>query len=202
MREGRVTDPNLMEDFPALEVLFCSRTVGSRRLARGTADRLRLLADRYAGDTLAAKRLQATPAAYRRLARQIGLDPDADGLPLESVLVERILNGRFLSQGVARDACRVALLELGIPVWVLDEERLDGPLHIAVTTAAAPSRDLLGVHDTRRLVAPLLQEPDLADLPDRSTRVVRLFALRVPGVADALVREALWTASELTGPAS
>lgn len=202
MREGRGVDPNLEEDFPSLDVLFCSRAVGTRRHARLTAERLHLLSDRYAGDALAAKRLQAIPLAYRAFARQIGLDPDVDGLPLETLLNERILTGRFRSRGVVADACRVALLELGIPVWALDESVLSGPLRIGAAGGGPdPYRgEPLAVRDDHRDVAALLLGPDDELVPGHNTRSVRLFALRVPGVADALVREALWTASELTGP--
>lgn len=211
MREGSVIDDDLKQDFPALAVLHVTREVGGRAYRRASKERLGLLSDRIGGDLVAAMRQEAVPGAFRAFARQIGLDPDADGMPLERILMDRIRAGRFVPAGPVEDPCTVALLETGVPVWSVDDEQLSGPLRIGAVAAAptdAPPQDgdaqepgeELAVWDAERPVATLLGEPAPDVLPQRGTRRVRLFAIRVDGVPDAAVRESLWTACELTGP--
>lgn len=211
MREGSVIDADLAQDFPTLAVLFATQEVGGRAYRRAAKERLGRLSDRIGGDLAAAMRQQAVPGAFRAFARQIGLDPDADGLPLERALTARIRAGRFVSGGALEDPCTVAMLETGVPVWVLDEQRLSGPLGIGpvreadpqAATAVGPQPDRLAVWDECRPLVALLGGPDgrATDVvPQRTTERVRLFALRVDGVPDAAVREALWTAAQLTGP--
>lgn len=193
MREGPITDDALAQDFPALAVLYATRPVGGGAYHRAARRRLGALDDRIGGDLVAAMRQQAVPGAYRAFARQIGLDPDADGTPLEQVLMHRIRAGRFVPASRTRDPCTVALLETGVPVWAADEARLDGRLRLEADGA-------LGVWDDHKEVAPVLGEVADGLAPTRRTSTVCLFALRVEGVPDASVREALWTAGQLTGP--
>jgi DNA/RNA-binding domain of Phe-tRNA-synthetase-like protein len=208
MREGPVIDAGLAEDFPSLAVLYATRAVGGRDFARAARERLTVLSDRVSGDLVLAIPQQAVPGALRAFARQVGLDPDADGLPMEQLLMQRLRAGRFLTAAPVGDACAVAMLETGVPVWAIDEDRLRGPLRIGAVVgpdvARPESRAVqpgeLAVWDARRPVAVLLGSPAPDVTPARRTRRVRLFALRVEGVPDASVREALWTAAELTGP--
>jgi DNA/RNA-binding domain of Phe-tRNA-synthetase-like protein len=198
MREGTITDDVLAQDFPVLAVLYASRPVGGDAYHRAAKQRLASLGDRIGGDLVAAMRQQAVPGAYRAFARQIGLDPDGDGTPLEQTLMDRIRAGRFVPASRTRDPCTVAMLETGVPVWAADEHHLQGRLRLR-TTGDDDAGDL-GVWDDHKLVAPVLGEVAETLAPTRRTATVRLFALRVEGVPDASVREALWTAGELTGP--
>jgi hypothetical protein len=208
MREGSITDAELAQDFPMLAVLYASRVVGGRVYRRASRERLGLLGDRIGGELVAAMRQQAIPGAFRAFARQIGLDPDGDAIPLERTLMDRIMAGRFVPDDQMQDPCTVAMLETGVPVWVLDDACVEGRLHIAEVDAdelshldgtPAKAGDL-AVWDASRPVALLLGEVAPAVVPTRQTQAVRLFALRVEGVPDASVREALWTAAQLTGP--
>lgn len=209
MREGLTTDAELEQDFPALAVLYDSRAVGGRVYRRASRERLDLLSGRIGGDLVAAMRQQAVPGAYRAFARQIGLDPDGDDLPLEATLMRRIRAGRFVPDDQMQDPCTVAMLETGVPVWVADEAALDGKLTIGPLTGDDDAARLQGapavpgnlaVWDAVRPLSLLLGGVAGDLVPTRRTDTVRLFALRVDGVPDASVREALWTASQLTGP--
>jgi DNA/RNA-binding domain of Phe-tRNA-synthetase-like protein len=208
MREGSIMDDALAQDFPALAVLHASRALGGGAYRRASKERLARLGDRIGGELVAAMRQQAVPGAYRAFARQVGLDPDGDATPLERTLMERIRAGRFVPASPTKDPCTVAMLETGVPVWALDEDRVSGPLRLgslaeddvpalAGTPAGAGE---IAVWDDDGPLALLLGDiaPDAG--PTRRTRAVRLFALRVEGVPDASVREALWTAAQLTGP--
>jgi hypothetical protein len=201
-------DAGLQQDFPTLAVLYASCGVGGRIHRRASRERLALLGDRIGGELVAAMRQQAVPGAYRAFARQLGLDPDGDALPLERALMARIRAGHFVPGGQTQDPCTVALLETGVPVWVVDDAHVQGAMRIAMVgdddlthLAGTPARPGdLAVWDARRPVALLMGEVAPAFVPTRSTQVVRHFALRVDGVPDASVRDALWTAAQLTGP--
>jgi DNA/RNA-binding domain of Phe-tRNA-synthetase-like protein len=210
MREGSVIDSDLAQDFPMLAVLYATRDIGGRVYRRASKERLGLLSDRIGGELVASMRQEAVPGAFRAFARQIGLDPDADELPLERTLMTRIRAGRFVPDSAIEDPCTVAMLETGVPVWTLDDDEVTGPLRLGVVRGvqterldgtAAQDGDL-AVWDAERPVAVLLGERAATVVPQRTTRRVRLYAIRVEGVSDAAVREALWTASELTGPAT
>jgi hypothetical protein len=188
----------LAADHPALAVFAraCATEPAGRpgRAARARA-RLAALDARVDGARAAVADATPVPCAYRVLARQVGLDPDADGLPLDLLLRERIRRGRFVLPGPVAGACAAALLETGVPVWALDAAMVDGPLHVR-----ADGRGALAVVDLHRVVAPLLAEPSVdVAARDDCPRVV-LYALRCAGVADVTVREALSIAVDVLSP--
>src|SRR4029453_15038858 len=98
------------------------------------------------------------------------------------------------------DALLVAVVETGVPVYALDEERLGGPL--GVRTAAAggrlgggpgPSGAAPGgvvVADGAHAVAPLFAEPPAPYAASARTRHVRLYAPSVEGVPAIHIDEA------------
>ncbi|WP_205696478.1 hypothetical protein [Conexibacter sp. SYSU D00693] len=164
-------------------------------MRRRVAERLRALGLRVDGARAAAARTQAVASAYRVLARQVGLDPEADGLPLERLLRDRLLRGTFQPRGPVVDACAVAVLETGVPVWALDAGVVDGPLRVRVETSGA-----LVVADDHRALAPLLGDPAAEHAPGDGSVEVVLFAVDVRGVPAGTVDEALWiAAATLTG---
>ena len=87
--------------------------------------RLRELSNRYRGAGVVAMRTQPIPRAYRSFFRQIGLDPDVDRIPSERAAVARLLQGGFRPIDLISDACLLALLETGVPVWALDAAVVD-----------------------------------------------------------------------------
>jgi DNA/RNA-binding domain of Phe-tRNA-synthetase-like protein len=151
-------------------------------------------------------RREAVPAAYRVLFRHIGLDPDVQRTPIEAAAVQRLLRGGFASGAAVEDACLLALVETGVPVWALDAARVDGPLGLRAARAGerlsggdlAPDLPAgrLVVADADAPVAILFGASANTAEPRAGTRRLRLFGVRVRGVSDLHVEEALWTCAE------
>ena len=173
--------------------------------------RLRELSSRVRGARAIGIRSEPVPGAYRVFFRQIGLDPDVERTPVEAAVLERMLRGGFLSGGLLDDVLLVSLMDTGVPVWALDTATLDGPPGIRSSVegetlgrssdAVALPADRLVVADSSTPLAPLFGECAPAHRPGRETRLLTLFALRVPGVPQLYVEEALWSsASALQAP--
>ena len=114
-------------------------------------------------------------------------------IPSEAVAVARLIQGGFVSIDVVADACLVALIETGVPVWALDADRVDDAgLGIRLAARAASSSATAPA-----TCGALFEDP----LPERAvtarTRRVTLFAVAVDGVPEIHVEEALWCALEL-----
>src|SRR5436309_7976982 len=129
--------PELAAEFPGLRLDWV--TVGARagHSPREIKARLRDLSSRWRGTNVVAMRTQPIPHAYRAFFRHIGLDPDVTRIPNERAAVARLLYGGFRTTGLIEDACLVALVETGVPVWALDADLIDaGGLGIRTTTDA------------------------------------------------------------------
>ncbi|MFZ0388030.1 MAG: hypothetical protein WAL22_20370 [Solirubrobacteraceae bacterium] len=161
---------------------------------------MRALSDRYRGATVIAMRTHPIPRAYRTFYRQIGLDPDIERIPSERAATERLLQGGFRSTDAISDACLVAVLETGVPVWALDATVVDpGPPGLGVglaDRAEAPPGSLV-VRDRRTVHAPLFGTPLPGHQPGPSAAAVVLYALGVAGVPQIHIDEALWLAADL-----
>jgi len=202
--EGWV-DRELALELPGLRLLEQRVDAGPGRSPPALKARLRHLADRLHGARALTMRREPVPAAYRAFFRQVGLDPDAQRTPIEAAALERLLRGGFASHGLIEDALLLALVETGVPVWALDDARLDGPL--GVRPARAGERlgegELAGDLPAGRVVVADANAPvavlfgDLARewLPRRSTHRLRLFTVQVAGVPEIHVEEALWLAA-------
>ncbi len=206
-RPGRVA-PELRAEFPGLRLGWLTVPARQQPSPEAVLARLAALADRVTGAGAVALRTKPVPQAFRAFFRQIGLDPDVERPPAERAAVTRLLHGGFRSAGLIGDACLVALLETGVPVWALDAAVVDTDgLGIRTTTAADVSPaaraqeyvepGTLAVADRRRVHAVLFGEPLAGSAPGRSARRVALFAVGVDGVPDVHVEEALWVSAEL-----
>ena len=82
-------------------------------------------------------RQEPIPAAYRVFFRHIGLDPDVTRTPIEAAVLERMLEGGFLSEGLLADILTIGLIDTAVPVWALDADTVNGPLGIRVTCGSA-----------------------------------------------------------------
>ena len=143
-------------------------------------------------------RTKPIPHAYRAFYRQIGLDPDVDRIPSEQAAVERLLYGGFRSVGLIEDACLLALLETGVPVWAIDADAIDEQgLGNPRAWAAERSPADLAVVDGSAVHALLFADP--AHPVGPRTRRVALFTVAVDGVPAIHVEEALWVCAELLG---
>jgi DNA/RNA-binding domain of Phe-tRNA-synthetase-like protein len=197
------------QELPGLRLLSVEVEVGRTGPLTGMAPadiqgRLREMSNRFRGATAVAVRREPVPSAYRVFFRQIGLDPEVVRTPIEAAVLERMMKGGFLSGGLLEDVLLIALLDVGVPVWALDSEALDGPLGIRASGAgerfghAADAPELpigrLVIADASAALAVLFGElaPDHA--PNARTRRLTMFAVQVAGVPELYVEEALWSA--------
>jgi hypothetical protein len=125
-------------EFPGLRLQYV--TVAQRRRPSPPAlvARLHDLSNRYRGADVVAMRTKSVPHAFRAFFRQIGLDPDVRRIPSEEAAVSRLLHGGFRSADLISDACLVALIETGVPVWALDADLVDAA-GLGIRTAAGPA---------------------------------------------------------------
>lgn len=197
-QEGLV-DPLLAAEFPGLRLRWLTVRARPGPSPPALRRRLRDLSNRYRGANVVSMRTKAVPQAFRAFFRQIGLDPDARRIPAEEVAVARLVQGGFHSVDLIADACLVALIETGVPVWALDAERVDSAL-LGIRIADRPAPGALVVGDAEAVCGALFEDP----VPERAvgprTRAVTLFAVAVDGVPEIHIEEALWCAADLLSP--
>lgn len=195
--------PALGSEHPGLGTAETTVEAASGRSPEDVRDRLRILGDRYAGAQAILLRQQPVPNAYRVFFRQIGIDPDAEPTPVEAISLERMKRGRFRSQNRLDDAITIATMETGVAVVAFDSDRLQGRVGIRVSepgekfegrSSPLPEGTMV-LADSERAVAVLFgRMADGRGVRRRTTRI-RLVAVRVPGVPDISVEEALWLAA-------
>jgi DNA/RNA-binding domain of Phe-tRNA-synthetase-like protein len=170
--------------------------------------RLGEMSSRFLGGQAIALRSKPIPHAYRVFYRHIGLDPDVDRVPVESVVVERLKAGQFRSESLYYDAQTIAVMETSVPVWCLDADTLIGDLEIRrvltdevlgrgarYETWLPPGR--LVVADLEGAVAVLFGEVAQTHAVVPATKRARLFTVQVEGVPAIHVSEALWTVADI-----
>jgi len=210
LHEGFVA-PEVAAEFPGLRLRWTVVPGRVRRSPAALRRRLRMLSDRYRGAGVVSMRVRPVPHAFRSFFRQIGLDPDVQRVPSERVAVERLLHGEFRSVDAIADACLVALVETGVPVWALDADDLD-PAGPGIRLAAAdeppagpvpaPAAGSLIVADEGGWHTVLFEDPPAGRAPGPRTRQVLLFAVAVDGVPEIHVEEALEMVADLLGGAA
>jgi len=189
-------DPLVSAEFPGLRLRWVTLAAHPGPSPPALRAQLGELANRYRGAGVVTMRTKPIPQAFRAFFRQIGLDPDVDRIPSEAVAVARLVQGGFVSVDVVADACLVALIETGIPVWALDAERIDDAgLGIRIDAAGG-----MIVGDGSVTCGALFEEPLPAVAVASRTRRVTLFAVAVDRVPEIHVEEALWCASQLLAP--
>jgi DNA/RNA-binding domain of Phe-tRNA-synthetase-like protein len=200
LEEGWI-EAALALDFPELRLVSISAPAPPRRSPPALRRRLAVLADRFHGARAVTLRRESVPAAYRVFFRHIGLDPDVQRTPIEAAALRRLVQGGFTSRGTIEDAVLLAVVETGVPVWVVDAQRVNGPLGLRGARVGerlgagryaddlAPGR--LVVADAEAPVAVLFGDLAPSCRPGRDTTELCLFAVAVPGVPDLHVEEAL-----------
>jgi DNA/RNA-binding domain of Phe-tRNA-synthetase-like protein len=183
-----------------LELELTGSLTGSSTLA--VLQRLRELSNRWRGARAVNVRQEAIPAAYRVFFRHIGLDPDITRTPIEAAVLERMLDGGFLSEGLLADVLTIALIDTAVPVWALDADTVKGPLGIRLSRGEerlgrGPEGPKLGsgrlvVADADSALAILFDDPASGHEPTAHTRRLLLFAVQVAGVPALHVEETLW----------
>ncbi|HEY5316767.1 MAG TPA: hypothetical protein VIJ20_02220 [Solirubrobacteraceae bacterium] len=215
-------EPRLRAEFPRLGLEWVTVEVRRRDSPRELKARLRDLSNGYRGPTVVAIRQQPVGHAYRVFFREIGLDPDVTRTPLEQAGLERLMHGHFVSRGLLEDAMLVALVETGVGVWALDADLVDVEgLGIRTTLdgerlgstelgnpAGLPNRPgsprqlpagRLVVADAAWVHAILFGEVASGHAPSPDTHRVALFTVRVEGVPQIHIEEALWICVEALG---
>ncbi len=196
------------QELPGLALLSTSVEVGrSGSLTGASPDdllaRLREKSNRFRGANAVAVRREPVPSAYRVFFRHIGLDPEVVRTPIEAAVLERMMQGGFISAGLLDDVLLIALLDTGVPVWALDAECVDGPLGIRASAegeclgrsedATALPEGRLVVADAAAPLAVLFGEVAPAHAPRSRSPRLALFAVQVAGVPELYAEEALWS---------
>jgi DNA/RNA-binding domain of Phe-tRNA-synthetase-like protein len=194
--EGWV-DAGLAAEFPGLRVAYCFAPAAGGPSPPALRERLRELSDRLRGAQAVALRGRDVPHAYRVFFRHVGLEPDEVRIPVEALVLERLMHGGFRSRGRLEDALAIACVETGVPVWALDAERLSGAPGVrpAGPDDEQPSGRLV-LADRERALAVLFEAPGPPWAPGRDTCRIALVSVVVPHVPALFAEEALWIAGE------
>jgi DNA/RNA-binding domain of Phe-tRNA-synthetase-like protein len=199
-------DTEVAAEFPELELVQLRVEASTGPTLPEVRERLGYLSRRMSGAEAVAFRTRPIPQAYRVLFRHLGLDPDETRPPGEAVVVDRLIRGEYRPDNRLDDAITIAVAETGVPVWALDDDRLDGPLGLR---PAHPGETLgtqqyanelpdgrLVIADAARVVGILFGLLAKSHLVTEETTAMRLFSVRAPSVPEVHVEEALWTCVE------
>jgi DNA/RNA-binding domain of Phe-tRNA-synthetase-like protein len=200
--------PEIEEELPQLRIVVSHARLSRAGAAKrgsppGVERRLHDLSNRYRGARAVGVRREPVPSAYRVFYRQIGLDPEVARTPIEEAVLERMLRGGFLSEGLLQDVLLIALVDTGVPVWALDARTVHGelgvrlsregePLGRASDAWSLPAGRLVVADDTVALGLLFGELAEDCD-PGARTRELTLFAVQVAGVPMLYVEEALWS---------
>ena len=195
-------DEELREEFPGLELRYSVVDRGSGRSTREVKQRLRVLSDRFSGGVAVNLRHQPIPWAYRVFYRHIGLDPDEQRTPVEALALRRLEQGGFVSRNLLDDALTIAIVESGVALRAFDADRVSGPPGIRPSTAGEQlegrpgelPQGTLVIADAERPVALLFGALGASRGVGPRTKRTLLVAIRVGGVPEIAVEEALWLA--------
>ncbi|HYF26159.1 MAG TPA: hypothetical protein VD931_10515 [Baekduia sp.] len=203
-------DPDVAAELPGLELWTLEAEGGDGRAAKEIRRRLRDLSSRWTGARAVALRSQAVTGAYLVAFRQLGLDPDETRTPAEEAVAERLQHGGFPSRGRIADAVLLAVAETGVAVWAVDAARVSGELELRPARDGerlgegplAPDlpRGRLVVADAAGPLAVVFGPPAPDRAPGKATTRCLLFAVRVAGVPELHVEEALWIAADALVP--
>lgn len=193
----------LRGEFSGLGIRSTVVAARTGRSPRQLKARLRHLSNRIHGQRVVNLRREPVASAYRVFFRQIGIDPDEHKPPGEAAMLERLRAGRFTSRDLLEDALTVAVVETGVAVRAFDADRLQGALGLRI---AQPGEHLAGdrvdlpdgaivVADERRPVGLVFGDTGSAATVRPGTRRIALCVVRVPGVPEISVEEAIWTAA-------
>jgi DNA/RNA-binding domain of Phe-tRNA-synthetase-like protein len=198
----------VQQELPGVGLMFATVEVHPGGLLTGSSTpavraRLRELSNRWRGARAVNVRQEPIPAAYRVFFRHIGLDPDVTRTPIEAAVLERMLDGGFLSEGLLADILTLGLIDTAVPVWALDADKASGPLGIRLSRAdeplgggsdaPRPGAGRLVVADADSALAILFEDPLPIHLPTAATRRLLLYAVQVAGVPALHVEETLWS---------
>ena len=201
LHEGFV-DATLRSEFPELGLVYAEVPVRPQRSPEAVRARLRTASDRFTGPKAVALRQQPIPWAYRVFFRHVGIDPDERRTPIEAIALERMRAGGFQTRNLVDDALLLATLETGVPVLAFDAAAVEGGLGLRVSPGGEQLGDVplsagrVVVADSTRALAVLFGDTAEGCAVQWSSSRMLLAAVRVKGVPDVSVEEALWVAAE------
>jgi DNA/RNA-binding domain of Phe-tRNA-synthetase-like protein len=139
--------------------------------------------------------------------RHVGIDPDERRTPIEAIALERMRAGGFRSRNLVDDALLLGTLETGVPVLAFDYAAVEGALGLRVAGGGESlgevplSAGQVLVADSRRPLAVLFG--DIADgcAVQRTSDRMLIAGVRVKGVPEVSVEEALWVTAETVSDA-
>jgi DNA/RNA-binding domain of Phe-tRNA-synthetase-like protein len=206
IRRGWV-EPALRSEFPGLGLPQAQAAAPGRRSPRELRQRLRYLSDRVHGQRVLNMRREPIASAYRVFFRQIGIDPDQHRPPGEAAMLERLRAGWFRSRNIVDDALTVAVVETGVAMRAFDADRVEGDLGLRISQPGERLGGPKGVFELPEGSIVIADERDSLGLVFGDTAAGRgvsgdtarivLCAVRVEGVPDISVEEALWTCVDI-----
>jgi DNA/RNA-binding domain of Phe-tRNA-synthetase-like protein len=203
--EAGWVSPELREELPGLGLRYLVVGRGSGRSSRPLKNRLAQMSNRFSGPQAIALRHKPIPWAYRVFFRHIGLDPDEQPTPVESVALERIKRGGFISRSLLDDALTIAIIESGVALRAFDADRADGRLGIRQSAAGEtlegrpgplPEGTLVIADEARPLALLFGATASGRGVTPKTARTI-LAAIQVTGVPDISVEEAIWLAASV-----
>ncbi len=205
LAERGVVDPTVAAELPGLYLRWLEVPHGSGRSPRALKRRLATLSDRFAGPQAMAFRAKPIPRAYRVLYRHIGLDPDEQPSGPETLVLERMLKGGFVSRSLLDDGLTIAMIESGVPLVAFDAGAVSGPPRIrpSVTGESLDGRPsplpagTLVLADDVRPLALLFGALASGSGVDPATERTLLVAVGAAGVPEIAIEEALWIVAEI-----
>ena len=206
IRRGWV-ESALRAEFPGLALLQAEAAAPGRRSPRELRQRLRYLSDRVHGQRALSMRREPIASAYRVFFRQIGIDPDHHRPPGEAAVLERLRAGWFRSRNIVDDALTVAVVETGVAVRAFDADRVQGELGLRISQAGErlggtpqgfelPDGTIV-IADERHSLGLVFGDTAAGRGVTGDTARIALCAVRVEGVPDISVEEALWTCANI-----
>ena len=190
------------EELPGLGLRFAVVERGSGRSPAEVKRRLRELSDRFSGAQAINLRHRPIPWAYRVFFRHIGLDPDEQPTPVEAIALERMKAGAFKSQNLLDDALTIATVESHVALRAFDADRVAGEPGIRTTgpgemlegRAGALPEGTLVLADEERPLSLLFGALAAGRGVSPGTKRILLCGVRVKGVPEIAVEEAIWIA--------
>jgi DNA/RNA-binding domain of Phe-tRNA-synthetase-like protein len=194
--------PALAEEFPGLGLLCTPVEGAGGRSPEAVKEKLRELSDRFAGAQAVVLRQRPIPWGYRVFYRHIGLDPDRTPTPVEQLALDRMRDGRFRSQNRLADAITIATMETGAAVRPFDADAVSGRLGLRLSEpeesfegrASPLPEGTIVIADEERALEILFGATAKGRGAGSGTPRVLLAAVRVKGVPDVALEEALWLA--------
>ena len=196
---GWVAD-SLREEFPGLVLRYLTIERGSGRSPRHVKERLRDLANRVSGAQAINMRHESIPWSYRVFFRHIGLDPDEQHTPVESIALERMKKGGFPSKNLLDDALTIATMESGVALRAFDADKVEGRLGVRSSEpgeqlegrpSQLPDGTLVIADESRPLGLLFGATAEGRGVHPRTRRTI-IAAVQVKGVPDIAVEEAVW----------